>query len=199
MTLWTIQAFPAWHAFQETGELQGSSNHFCEYTNVFAYAWMARQMASRIGLPPHEDSAPVWAWLQWEGASRPQPDLRCSAHLPPGTRGVKLEIEVDAKKVLPSDFELWHYVLNYWYLPSSNKDAVEFEQMLAARCARSPADLPSSETVLHNRVQASWQRIFELDWALIDYASPRPEKSIQACLWQLSLDQVRKVKEFTAR
>jgi hypothetical protein len=70
--------------------------------------------------------------------------------------------DVAANAALLSDFELWHYVLNYWYLPGSQVSADEFERTLATRHVRSPRDLPSSETVPRDRVTASWQRIFDL-------------------------------------
>ena len=63
---------------------------------------------------------PIWAWYQWEG-SRRKPDLRASGYLPKGEPGVRLELRVADDRVLLSDFDLWHYVLNYWYLPKSEK------------------------------------------------------------------------------
>jgi len=123
---------------------------------------MVPQTASRIGPPPLEDALPVWAWLQRQDSRRARPNLRCSAHLPSETQVVRPEIDVDANAALLSDFELWLYVLDYWYLPGSQVGADELEHSLATRHVRSPRDLPSSETVLHDRVTASWQRIFDL-------------------------------------
>jgi hypothetical protein len=36
--------------------------------------------------------------------------------------GVRLELEIPDGTALLSDFSLWHYPLNYWYLPSTGED-----------------------------------------------------------------------------
>lgn len=48
-----------------------------------------------------------------------------------GEKGVRLTINCPAERVLLSDFSLWHYVLNYWYLPSSEAVGDAFESELA--------------------------------------------------------------------
>ncbi len=61
----------------------------------------------------------------------------------------RLKLECPADRVLLSDYSLWHYVLNYWYLPSSEADGDAFER---------------------------------------DIALPFEEKSIQATLWEITID-----------
>jgi hypothetical protein len=46
-------------------------------------------------------------------------------------RAVRLELEYPDERALLSDFSLWHHVLNYWYLPSSEADGDRFESALA--------------------------------------------------------------------
>ena len=92
---------------------------------------------------------------------------------------MRLELEVEAARLLPSDFELWHYALNGWYLPASLDDERAFD------ASPEPA-----------RVASSWQRIFDLAWSNRRYAAPRPEKSIQAVLWELRPDDLRAVTTF---
>ena len=62
-----------------------------------------------------------------------KPDLRSSGHLLKGERGVRIEFRVSDRLILLSDFDLWHYVLNYWYLPESQKDDEAFESELSRR------------------------------------------------------------------
>ena len=50
-----------------------------------------------------------------------QAGLAVCGHLPKGERGVRLELQVADDRVLLSDFDLWHYVLNYWYLPETRE------------------------------------------------------------------------------
>ena len=100
-----------------------------------------------------------------------------------------MELEVEEVRLLPSDFELWHYVLNGWYLPASHGDERSFEA-LATDAARDE---------VRGRIEASWQRIFDI--ARIDrrYTAPPAERSIPCVLWEIRPRDVRRVTEFTAR
>ncbi len=147
-----------------------------------AYRWMARAMRHRLGAPDSRHQMPIWVWCQWRGAARPKPDLRARGHLPPGTPGVRLELELDESRLLRSDFELWHYVLNGWYLPGSLADELEFD----ARPDR-------------RRIEPSWQRIFDLEWRDRRYTGTRSEKSIQGVTWELRPGDVRSATCFVAR
>jgi len=54
--------------------------------------------------------------------------MRGGGHAKRSEKIVQLTIEVDTKDVLLSDFDLFHYVLNYWYLPVAEKGDKEFEK-----------------------------------------------------------------------
>ena len=84
--------------------------------------------------------------------------------------------------MLRSDFELWHYVLNGWYLPRSRADERDFD----ARPDR-------------RRIAPSWGRIFDLDWSNRRYVAAREAKSIQGTIWELRPEDVRRSVHFTAR
>ena len=142
---------------------------------------------------------PLWAWYQWEGEQRRRPDLRSSGHLPRGEQGVRIEFEIDANLVLLSDFELWHYALNYWYLPTSSAEGDTFEMKLAEQGSSFYKTKPLPDPVFDKAIRESWERIFNVGWAEEDLAVPRAEKSIQAAFWGLPLESVRRVDEFTAR
>ncbi len=182
MTLWTIQSEAAWTELQKTGVLRATRGHAWEPSFLPAYEWMTGQMCSRLGPPPEPDCLPIWAWYQMDG-ERKKPDLRQRGHVEPGETGVRLELHYPSDRAVLSDFCLWHHVLNYWYLPGSEQEGLAFEQELAD----------------HSAVVASWDRIFELDWAEPDVSVPRAEKSIQATLWEINLQQVRHVQVFTGR
>lgn len=127
------------------------------------------------------------------------PDLRASGHLPSGTAGVRLELEVDPDEVLLSDFDLWHYVLNYWYLPTSASDGNRFQRELAAVGLSFYRSRPLPDAKYHDEIVSSWDRIFALDWSQRGLASPRKRKAIQACMWEIRPEMVRRRREFTAR
>jgi len=98
-----------------------------------------------------------------------------------------------------SDFDLWHYVLNYWYLPTSEADRDRFETQLAKRGMSFFEAKPLPHRKYHERIVASWDRIFDFDWAEDEFALPRSSKSIQGTTWEVNLEQVRGHKLFTSR
>lgn len=164
-----------------------------------AYEWMIEQARQRIGPTPAGCQSLIWAWYQWQDQSRRKPDLRFGAHLPKGTAGVRLELEVDDAQVLLSDFELWHHVLSYTYLPASEADDEAFSAELEQRGLSVYTTRPLLDSVYHERIRQSWQRIFDLDWSDEYVARPRAQKSIQAVFWELHIEQVQHVQHFVAR
>ena len=73
-----------------------------------AYDWMVAQMERRLPKQPRNAGKyPVWAWASWR-CNQPRPDLRYGGHLPSGTPGMLLTIEIDPALVLISDFTAWH-------------------------------------------------------------------------------------------
>ena len=197
MLLWTIQDWEAWEQFQRSGVLRADARR-AYHSFRPGYAWMAEQMRIRLGDQPTRVARPIWAWYQWEGKRKPKPDLRASGHLARGTRGVRIEFETN-DPVLLSDFELWHYVLNYWYLPKSAADGEQFQARLTRRQLSFYETKPLPDPVLHRAIVKSWERIFDLDLTEKDITQPKARKSIQATLWQVKWSWVRAVSEFVAR
>jgi len=156
-------------------------------------------MEMRLGPRTHDDQMPVWVWRQWDGARRSRPDLRSRGHLPTGTQGVRIEVELDEGRVLLSDFELWHYALNYWYLPTSVRDGREFDRKLktAGLCYYRTKPLPNIEHRV--QIERSWERIFDLRWENRAFTAKREDKTIQGVVWEIRRDDVRDVVEFIAR
>lgn len=197
MKLWTIQTEPAWNSLQRKGYLRGKRS-YADRTFLPAYDWLSEQMLDRIGMPPCPSvNVPIWAWQQYDGLHKKRPDLRSTGHLPSGTTGYRICFTVPDNFVLLSDFELWHYVLNYCYLATSESDAESFD--------RSNHDLscswsnPPSDQKIDSEIRGSWLRIFDLNWYDPFISYPRSEKSIQGTLWQLDRIWVTAVDKFVAR
>ena len=195
--LWTIQSIAAWKILQREQVLFADQRH-SEDLFLDAYKWMTKQMERRIESESENTSLPLWAWYQWNGKRR-RPDLRRSAHLPKGQRGVRIEFEQSDKGVLLSDFDLWHYVLNYWYLPRTVADGEAFEAELSEHDLSFFDTKPLPVRAYHQRIEDSWDRIFDLDWAEEEISNSFSRKSIQATFWKLNFDQIRDVQFFTAR
>ncbi|MDZ7840387.1 MAG: DUF3841 domain-containing protein [Gammaproteobacteria bacterium] len=125
LILWTIQTEPAVRRMERTRMLRGDGRRIWP-AHRRAFQWMNEQMRRRLGPPPRGSRYPVWAWKVYDSDS-PRPDLRCVAHLPRGTRGARLEIDVPDERVLLSDFMRWHSVLNGGYLYDDLREDEEME------------------------------------------------------------------------
>jgi hypothetical protein len=199
MILWTIQTERAWSEFHSRGILNTSRKNIIEKSWLLPYQWMIDQMKIRLGPPQESWCFPLWAWYQWEDEKRRKPDLRAGGHLEKGENGIRIEFECCEKAALLSDFSLWHYVLNYWYLPETEHEAETFEAELDEKGLSFFKQKPIPNTGYHRKIVESWNRIFDLNWYEPDLAEPFHRKSIQATVWELSLDQVRSYKHFTSR
>lgn len=203
MKLWTIQEEVFWERLEYDGSIvadpelvaSGFSNG-CEQFSL-AYEWMVQRMAEKIGRP-FPEALPLWAWQQWCGEHRARPDLRSSAHLPKGERGVRIEFEADPDSVVLSDFDLWHFPLNCSYIGESEEDCDSFDEELEA-AGHKWAQGPPLDPVHRKRFEDSWNRVFDLDSDDWLHNHGRSDKSIQATLWRIPLDAVVDVRRFTAR
>lgn len=126
-----------------------------------------------------------------------KPDLRSSGHLEKGKIGYRIEIQKNKNEVLLSDFELWHYVLNNWYLPESEEDSKAFDKRIQLQYPMtSDDDIKNFEKKV---IEDSWGKIFDMSFEDPYIASPFDEKSIQATFWELSIEEVIKVDKFKSR
>jgi len=203
MRLWTIQHFQAYNKLLETGVLRANEN-YCDNDSRFAYDWMAEKMKYNGLVLPIGVNYPIWAWYKFEGKYKRR-DMRERGYSNRGEKIVQLTIEVDDKDILLSDFDLFHYVLNYWYLPVDVKDQKNFE-MEYSDLGFGWNDLQNFNIQtqimkdIRTKIEKSWDRIFDLereDENLI-YGS-NCNKSIQVTFWELKLEQVIKSEVFIAK
>lgn len=198
MTLWTIQSLAAWKILQRD-QVLFTDQRYSEGQFLEAYRWMIKRMEHRIGPKPEDVSLPLWAWYQYDRFEKRKPDLRSIGYLPKGQRGVRIEFEHPDEGALLSDFSLWHYVLNYWYIPRTLADQEAFEAELSEHNLSYYEMKPLPVLEYHQRMEGSWDRIFDLDWVEDEISEPYDKKRIQATFWKLHLDRIRDVHIFTAR
>lgn len=150
---------------------------------------MARALTRRAGAPPRGVTLPIWAWTN-------KPDLRRRTWLPPGTRGVRIELEVPKAETLASDFERFQAVLQRRYLEISKRDAERFERALARSGV---AEWPHTAAI-RTRIESSWDRIFKLGAEVRDPKrhGPLADVTVQVVFWQLRREQVVRIEPFVA-
>lgn len=205
MILWTIQHHSAYENLQKIGILRANEDYlFCENDFLYAYDWMSEKMISAGITPPSGVQYPIWAWYQWEG-KRKRRDMREGGHATRGEKIVQLTIEVDDQDVMLSDFDLFHYPLNRWYLPIDEKDDSEFEKRYGSFGYSyhdlSDLDIQADDMKqLRSEIISSWDRVFLLEKEDSGWLYGQNEgKSIQATFWELRLDQVVKAEIFVAK
>lgn len=161
-------------------------------------------MGDKKFLQPTGVRYPIWAWYRWEG-KRKRMDMRKSGHAQRGEKVVQLTIEVEDEKVLLSDFDLFHYILRYDYLPLNEKDGERFDKEYEKTGYewKDPADFRIQTNTMKNlrsKIIRSWERIFLLDKEDNGFIyGLNSKKSIQATFWELKLDQVVKAEVFIAK
>lgn len=205
MILWTIQDYPAYEIFMDSGILIANEDFvFGKELYDPAYKWLFEQMVERIGVPPQGVKYPVWAWYQWEG-KRKKLDMRQSGYAERGTKIVRLTIDVNPEMILLSDFDLYHFPLNYWYLSLTENEDMAFEEEYKrydfAFEDLQDANINTSEMLmLRNKIMKSWERIFDFELEANDWVvEPMERKSIQATMWYVKKEQLVNAEVFIAR
>ena len=200
VTLWSILTEEAWRELNNQGVLKCSVEHINSYY-ASSYDWMREQLKREVGPASKDSYYPIWAWYQYKSSEKPKPDLRCSGHLENGSRGVRVQIEVPNTRVLLSDFILWNLTFNDGYVPKSSDDDDKWDKLLKTigyKNRHESGDLPER---FKKALKKSWRRIFR-EINLPDFFPDKQshlDKSIQACLWEIQLDEVVKFKQFKAR
>lgn len=155
-----------------------------------AYTWMSRQMRYLDDAPADDVCGPMWAWPK-------KVDLRQRMFRAwsKDQRLVLLRLSVDNSRVLLSDYDAWHYVLNYWYLGSESAS-----ERFDSRCARLAGTSvyktkPLPHARLDSLVRRSWQRIFD-PVGLSRRLQDTHETVMQATLWSIRPQDVQGALEF---
>ncbi len=185
MRLWTIQKLNAWREATRRGVLRADARYSARSFRV-AYLWLVEQFTARV--PDYTGRFPIWAWTE-------KPDLRFGGHLPRDEHGVVIEFEAPAARVLLSDFDAWHCVLNRMpiYLREHDYD----------RWFRRPRRGEDAASLAHAR--KTWPLVFELAalrqsdaWG-VQVIRRGKAQTVQATLEEVLLDEIISVRKFVAR
>lgn len=156
---WTVQPIERFKELQDKGLITGLKEGA-----MFpkAYEWLVDQMDKRI--EGNDGRYPIWLWTEFPKEFR--------SYYP---KGVVLKVEIPDEKVLLSNFDAWHNVINntYFCLTDEEWDATE-----------------ESDDVIVNGVskEDSWLRIFNI-----------LEGKVQGTTPVLTKDMVKKTIRFVGK
>lgn len=193
MRLWTIQTIEFYDTLKKNGIIHcDRESWLCqEYREM--YDWMVSEMRNRIGNPPNPGIRyPLWAWYQYHSRKKPKPPISPNVLDSDQEIGVILEIEIPDNEVLLSDFDLWHVPLNGHPISDDKKLMHRFKAFRATLgCSCNFEDYPED---LKHDIMKTWSYVFDLRTKLRKWmAKAMWNRCIQACFWELKLEQVVKV------
>ncbi|WP_088362969.1 DUF3841 domain-containing protein [Bacillus cereus] len=168
---YTNQSIEAYKKFEEKGYLTGNEA-FVDSDFLSSYKWLIEQMNNKIN---NDGSFPVWLWTE-------KPDLNEEGHFDKGTKAVCLTIEIPDEKVLLSDFDAWHCVLNNWFCSLTEEEDELFDQ---GKCEMTK--------------EQSWQRVFDLEQLQQSEMWGNAEQILQGVTPGVKKEQVLNVEYFTAQ
>ncbi|MEZ4755133.1 MAG: DUF3841 domain-containing protein [Bdellovibrionota bacterium] len=204
VTLWSILSLKAWQELNEKGVLRCRKHHvWGDHLKDWSqqYDWIRSELQQRIGPSNVANTYPIWAWYQRYSAEKAMPDLRHSEYRSIDTPSVRVEISVKNTRVLLSDFILWNFALNNWQIPKSTADSENWEKLLEKighANKHKSGDLPEK---FKRALKKSWRRIFQ-EIILPDHlpdTKSHLDKSIQACLWEIRIEDVRRFTVFATQ
>lgn len=163
----------------------------CEPSFLDRYHWLNKHL-NKKDPKPNGVEFPVWAWFRFDSKEK-KPDLRHSCYSTRGEKMVCLELEVPDGKVLLSDFDLWHFPLNDWWLDECFHDGYnEDEYDKNQKWFKSLSDEEQREIK-----EKSWEQIFDIEPYENDWI--RKGEYVQAVFWVLKKEYVKRAQYFVAR
>ena len=178
MTIWTIQEESFLDELKRNGVVRRCLSNVGDEFRA-EYRWMVGEMRSR-GISIDPSTTPLWGWRSYDSANSCRPDLSDEILLEKGTKGVCLKLDVPANLVLLSQFEMWVWILNDWYIPFDEVGQIEAEKRVATEAEK----------------LRSWRRIFELKWGAESFWKPFDQRGIQATIPRLEYSWVEEVECF---
>ena len=131
MQLWTLQPLEIWKILQQSDSFHCNPEKCSMPEFQEQYGWLVEQMCNKIGPAPRGIELPVWAWYKQNWKNR-KPDLRSERW----TCGLEdqdyvcMELSIDEKRVVLSDFDSWGIILNNGLISQSEEELEnKYEQL----------------------------------------------------------------------
>ena len=185
MRLYTFISKDEFHTLNTKGYLICDENRVDRYLRK-AYSFMAdnlEQKYSKKNINLEENIVyPRWAWYSWENN---KDILSCEDLMENYKPGTYLMVcNIPDEQVLLSDYDNWHFPLNYMYLARTDEEDDEIEEL--------HSNHKISQEEYNDRMRKSWLNVFDLKFPN-RYLSDENEHSLQAVFWVLFLNQVEEL------
>jgi hypothetical protein len=157
-----------------------------------AYEWLKSQMLEKNIEYTASAEHMIWSWYQWNGTKQPKPDKRFRSvyNYFEDEPYVLLELEINPARVLLSDYDLWHWVLNYWHVGmarESNRFSNQYNYY---------KEKPLNNNDGHEKIIKSWETVFDLAQSRKIVQLPKKHQQIQATFFELFFTDIVKVHFF---
>jgi hypothetical protein len=154
-----------------------------------SYNWLKEQMIAKNIEYSISNDYMIWSWYHWNGANQPRPDKRFATVFDYNKEPyVLMELDIDEKRVLLSDYHAWHDVLNYSLLDvEDNVDKFEEKFIKDKRHISKEA---------YDQLSTSWHQIFDFEKCRQLLEIESYQQPIQATFFELFYTDVKKVHFF---
>ena len=208
MLLYSVQPLSVWNDLSQgrvvTATPFDADPQSCEGADEAwrePYTWLSDQMRARgvAGLPNEPTPAfPMWAWHWYNGWRSQKPDLRTRTMRDWSLthRMVLLHLDIDASRVLLSDYDGWHWCLNYWYLGRDRETRAFQREVKEALNTSYFKSKPLPDPGYDARLRKTWERMFDLPAMRPLLQTSMKKQIVQATLWQLTKADVISAVEF---
>lgn len=169
---WTNQTIEAWEHAQKIGYLIGNPEFVWEEL-LEPYHWMMLQIKKKLS--NYSGEYPIWLWTE-------KPDLRKSGHFNGGTHAVSLEVEIQSDRVLLSDFDAWHVILNNGFFALNEE---EFDAYYRGEVSKTKEE--------------SWERLFDQELLTKSSWWNNAPLYFQGVTGRIEITAIKKVRTFMAR
>lgn len=204
LTLYTFQPLFVWETLCDLGyyhpffideldpDLKNGAAEW-DWSFLSAYTWLKNQMNKRGIVYENNNSHMIWAWHHWASYKKTAPDKRYASvyNYFKTEPYVMMELSIPKERVLLSDYDSWHFVLNYWYFEKRRKSDKFVKEYNYYRIK------PKNQEEIHPLMSESWEQIFDMKLAREIIDIPKKAQQIQATFFELFYNDVKKVHFFS--
>lgn len=191
--LYSRQGEEAWRLAEKRGYWTGEKEYIetDEHERLRPYAWMRDEMAARI--PDFSGDYPMWAWLK-----RPSAKAKENSKKFTGTHeAIRLTVVVPRSRILISDFDNWHCVLNDNPLC---KTEAEYDHYSDAFPQHWSTYTEEQRVAYFNAISPTWRGIFAFeptrDRDIIRWSGSTKFFRVQACVDRFYWPEIVDVRRF---